>query len=89
MKSDLPTKMGVIAFIFVLLSIIIFGALSIVSNNGCSKVSATAKQVVVRERIEESERVDIWRTSIYRLDSVTYDTIPKKTSWDTAHELPR
>ena len=89
MKSDLPEKIGIVAFVFVLLSIIIFCALSIVSDSGCSKVSATAKQVVIRERIEESERVDIWRTSIYRLDSVIYDTIPKKTSWDTAHELPR
>lgn len=89
MKSDLPEKIGIVAFVFVLLSIIIFCALGIVSDSGCSKVSATAKQVVIRERIKESERVDIWRTSTYQLVTVEYDTIPKKTSWDTAHELPR
>ena len=89
MKSDLPEKIGIVAFVFVLLSIIIFCALSIVSDSGCSKVSANPKQVIRKERIGETSESEIWRTSIYRLNSVIYDTIPKKTSWDTAHELPR
>lgn len=89
MKSDLLSKIGIVAFVFALVSLIVFCTLSIEINGDCSKVSATAKQVLIRERIEESERGYIWRTSIYRLDSVIYDTIPKKTTWDTAHELPR
>lgn len=41
------------------------------------------------ERIYENSDNEIWRTSIYSIDSVYYDTIPKKVSWDTSHELPR
>lgn len=89
MKNDLGIKIGFVVFVFALVSLIVFCTLSIASDGDCSKVSASAKQALIRERIEESERGDIWRTSIYCLDSVIYDTIPKKTTWDTAHELPR
>lgn len=54
-----------------------------------TKVYANPKQVIRRERISESSDEEIWRTSTYQLVTVEYDTIPKKTSWDTAHELPR
>lgn len=54
-----------------------------------TKVYANPKQVIRKERIGETSESEIWRTSIYSLDKVSLDTIPKKTSWDTAHELPR
>ena len=54
-----------------------------------SEVYANPKQVIRRELISESSDKEIWRTSTYQLVTVEYDTIPKKTSWDTAHELPR
>ena len=52
-------------------------------------IVSTPKNIIKRERISESSDKEIWRTSTYQLVTVEYDTIPKKTSWDTAHELPR
>lgn len=64
-------------------------ALCIIRECNRTKVYANPKQVIRKERIGETSESEIWRTSIYSLDKVSYDTIPKKTSWDTAHELPR
>lgn len=63
--------------------------LCIIRECNRTKVYANPKQVIRKERIGETSESEIWRTSIYSLDKVNYDTIPKKTSWDTAHELPR
>lgn len=63
--------------------------LCIINECNRTKVYANPKQVIRRERISESSDKEIWRTSTYQLVTVEYDTIPKKTSWDTAHELPR
>lgn len=63
--------------------------LCIINECNRTKVYANPKQVIRRERISESSDEEIWRTSTYQLVTVKYDTIPKKTSWDTAHELPR
>ena len=63
--------------------------LCIINECNRTKVYANPKQVIRRERISESSDKEIWRTSTYWLVTVEYDTIPKKTSWDTAHELPR
>ena len=73
------------------LSAVIIVIAAILLFIGCTKRHTTfsAKQVLRRERISESSDKEIWRTSTYQLVTVEYDTIPKKTSWDTAHELPR
>ena len=54
-----------------------------------SKILSTPKQIIKRERVSESADKEIWRTSTYKLHTVEYDTVMKKRSWDTAHELPR
>lgn len=54
-----------------------------------NKEEITPKKVVIRNKIYENSDNEIWRTSIYSIDSVYYDTIPKKVRWDTSHELPR
>lgn len=72
-------------------AIVILGGIVLYIYQECTytKVYANPKQVIRRERISESSDEEIWRTSTYQLVTVEYDTIPKKTSWDTAHELPR
>lgn len=77
--------------LFVMFGIVIFGCMVLCVIQECNrtKVYANHKQIIKRERISESSDKEIWRTSKYQLVTVEYDTIPKKTSWDTAHELPR
>lgn len=77
--------------LFAIFGIMIFGGMILCVIRECNrtKVYANPKQVIRRERISESSDKEIWRTSTYQLVTVEYDTIPKKTSWDTAHELPR
>lgn len=77
--------------LFAIFSIMMFSGMVLCVIQGCNrtKVYANPKQVIRRERISESSDKEIWRTSTYQLVTVEYDTIPKKTSWDTAHELPR
>lgn len=77
--------------LFALFGIVIFCGIVLCVIRECNrnKVYANPKQVIKRERISESSDKEIWRTSTYQLVTVEYDTIPKKTSWDTAHELPR
>ena len=77
--------------LFVIFGIMILGGIVLCIIRECNrtKVYANPKQVIRKEQIGETSESEIWRTSIYSLDKVSYDTIPKKTSWDTAHELPR
>lgn len=77
--------------LFAMFGIVIFGGMVLCIIRECNrtKVYANPKQVIRRERISESSDEEIWRTSTYQLVTVEYDTIPKKNSWDTAHELPR
>lgn len=77
--------------LFAMFGIMIFGGMVLCVIRECNrtKVYANPKQIIRRERISESSDNEIWRTSTYQLVTVEYDTIPKKTSWDTAHELPR
>ena len=72
-------------------SIVILGCviMGIIQECSRSSIYSTPKRIIKRERISESSDNEIWRTSTYQLVTVEYDTIPKKTSWDTAHELPR
>ena len=74
-----------------LFSITILGCviMGIIQECSSSSIYSTPKRIIKRERISESSDKEIWRTSTYQLVKVEYDTIPKKTSWDTAHELPR
>jgi hypothetical protein len=74
-----------------LFSIVILGCviMGIIQECSRSRIYSTPKRIIKRERISESSDNEIWRTSTYHLVTVEYDTIPKKTSWDTAHELPR
>ena len=76
-------------FIAVCLIVVVSLIMAIMSTCSSSKILSTPKHVIKRERISESSDKEIWRTSTYQLITVEYDTIPKKTSWDTAHELPR
>lgn len=54
----------------------------------CSSTKVTAKQVIIRERVSNSDRVEVWQECLYSLDTIRYDTI-RRYGWDTAHELPR
>lgn len=76
---------------FDMFGIVVFCCMVLFVIRECNrtKVYANPKQVIRRELISESSDKEIWRTSTYQLVTVEYDTIPKKTSWDTAHELPR
>lgn len=76
---------------FALFGTVTFFAMVLCVIRECNrtKVYANPKQVIRRERISEGSDREIWRTSTYQLVTVEYDTVPKKTSWDTAHELPR
>ena len=87
----MTTSDFMIRSLFALFGIAIFFAMVLCVIRECNrtKVYANPKQVIRRERISESSDKEIWRTSTYQLVTVEYDTIPKKTSWDTAHELPR
>ena len=76
-------------FVTFCLVIVCVRVLCVIRECNRTKVYANPKQVIRRERISESSDKEIWRTSTYQLVTVEYDTIPKKTSWDTAHELPR
>ena len=77
--------------LFAMFGIVIFCGMVLCIIRECNrtKVYANPKQVIRRERISESSDKEIWRTSMYHLVTVEYDTILRKTSWDTAHELPR
>lgn len=77
--------------LFAIFGIMILGGMVLCIIRECNrtKVYTNPKQVIRKERIGETSESEIWRTSTYSLDKVSYDTIPKKTSWDTAHELPR
>ena len=77
--------------LFAMFGIVIFCGMVLCVIRECNrtKVYANPKQVIIHKRISESSEKEIWRTSTYQLVTVEYDTIPKKTSWDTAHELPR
>lgn len=81
----------IVKSLFVMFGIAIFGfmVLCVIQECNRTKVYANPKQIIKRERISESSDKEIWRTSTYQLVTVEYDTIPNKTSWDTAHELPR
>lgn len=54
----------------------------------CRSTTVTAKQVIIRERVSNSDGVEVWRECLYSLDTIRYDTI-RRYGWDTAHELPR
>lgn len=84
--NDFMTKI-----LFAMFSIVIFFGMVLCVIRECNRttVYANPKQVIIRERISEKSDKEIWRTSTYQIVMVEYDTIPKKTSWDTAHELPR
>ena len=84
-------KMTTSDFIFISVCLIVAVSLTMAIMSTCSssKILSTPKQIIKRERVSESGDKVIWRTSTYQLVTVEYDTIPKKTSWDTAHELPR
>ena len=83
-REGLGAVYGCLSVIIILIAVILLFI-------GCTERHTTfsAKQIIKRERISEGSDNEIWRTSTYQLVTVEYDTIPKKTSWDTAHELPR
>ena len=84
--NDFMTK----SLFSIFIAVIICGiSLCILRECNGSKVYINPKQIMKSERIYENSDNEIWRTSIYSIDSVYYDTIPKKVSWDTSHELPR
>lgn len=84
--NDFMTKSLFAMFGIAILGCVIMG---IIQECSRSSIYSTPKRIIKRERISESSDNEIWRTSTYQLVTVEYDTIPKKTSWDTAHELPR
>lgn len=78
-------------FMFIVICLIVAVSLIMAIIGICSsdKILSTPKRVIRKERIRETSESEIWRTNIYSLDTIKFDTISKKTSWDTAHELPR
>ena len=84
--SDFMIRSLFAMFLLVIASILIIAMMNTCSS---SKILSTPKQIIKRERVSESGDKEIWRTSTYKLQTVEYDTVMKKRSWDTAHELPR
>ena len=76
-------------FAMFLLVIAVILTMAIMNTCSSSKILSTPKQIIKRERVSESGDKEIWCTSTYKLHTVEYDTVMKKRSWDTAHELPR
>lgn len=76
-------------FTAVILLLIICGVVTLFRRCDRQSITSTPKQIIKRERVSESADKEIWRTSTYKLHTVEYDTVMKKRSWDTAHELPR
>lgn len=54
-----------------------------------TNVYTTPRQIIRSDKMHETSDYEIRRTSTYELISVQYDTLPKRQSYDTAHELPR
>ena len=86
MTNDFMVKsfFGIIA-IGVIGSII----LEIVREYNRTDLYTTPRQIIRSDKIGETSDYEIRRISTYELTSVQYDTIPKRQSYDTAHELPR
>lgn len=76
-------------FTAVIFLLIIYGLVTLFRRCDGQSITSTPKQIIKRERVSESGDKEIWRTSTYKLHTVEYDTVMKKRSCDTAHELPR
>lgn len=76
---------------FGLILVGMIGGITITLIRECDRTDlyTTPSQIIRSDKMYEMSDYEIRRTSTYELTSVQYDTIPKRQSYDTAHELPR
>lgn len=63
--------------------------ITLVRECGRTELLQTPRQIIRSDKISETSDYEIHRISTYELTSVECDTVLKRRSYDTAHELPR
>lgn len=63
--------------------------ITLVREYGRTELLQTPRQIIRSDKVGKTSDCEIRRISTYGLTAVQYDTVPKKRSYDTAHELPR